>query len=156
MAFDPQLDLRLERVIRAPRALVWQAWTDPRHLVHWFTPPPVKTTECRIDLRPGGEFFARMVAPDGTEMINRSCYLEVVAGERLVWTDALLPGFRPSGASFMTAMLTFADCPEGTLYAATAIHQDLAGVQRHKDLGYDDGAAQVAQQLETYCQQLKG
>ena len=53
---DPKLDLVLERVVDVPPELVWRAWTEPKHLMPWFTPAPWKTVDCEIDLRPGGIF----------------------------------------------------------------------------------------------------
>ncbi|MFA7638367.1 MAG: SRPBCC domain-containing protein, partial [Parvibaculum sp.] len=52
---DPKLDLVLERVVDVSPRLVWRAWTEPAHLLKWFTPKPWETVDCRIDLRPGGE-----------------------------------------------------------------------------------------------------
>ena len=46
---------------------VWRAWTEPERLKRWFTPAPWTTTECEIDLRPGGAYRIHMRAPDGTE-----------------------------------------------------------------------------------------
>jgi uncharacterized protein YndB with AHSA1/START domain len=43
---DPALDLRIERVIRAPRARVWKAWTGPQDLARWWLPAP---TQCRLE-----------------------------------------------------------------------------------------------------------
>ena len=39
-AINPELDLVLEREVDVPPHLVWAAWTDPKHIVHWFTPAP--------------------------------------------------------------------------------------------------------------------
>ena len=58
-------DLVLERLLNAPRRLVWEAWTNPEHLKRWWAPKPYETTECEMDLRPGGVFRTRMVGPDG-------------------------------------------------------------------------------------------
>lgn len=74
--FDPKLDLRLERTIDVSPSLVWKAWTEPEHIVHWFTPAPWKTVECKIDLRPGGEFCSVMESPEGERFPNVGCYLE--------------------------------------------------------------------------------
>ncbi len=95
---DPRLDLVLERVLDAPRELLWRAMTTPEHVKQWFTPKPWLITDCEIDLKPGGLFRTRMQSPDGKEVSDRHCcYLDIVPSERLVWTDALLPGYRPSG-----------------------------------------------------------
>ena len=94
---DPKLDLVLERTIDVPPALVWQAWTQPEHIKHWLTPAPWQTVRCDVDLRPRGRFRFVMRSPEGEEHTHDCCYLEIVEGSRLVWTNALLPGFRPAG-----------------------------------------------------------
>ena len=43
---DPALDLELVRDLKAPKALLWKCWTDPRHLVEWFVPKPNKVVAC--------------------------------------------------------------------------------------------------------------
>ena len=92
---DPKLDLVLERTVDVPPELVWLAWTTPEHICKWFTPKPWTTTSCEIDLRPGGAFKAIMCSPEGKEFPNVGCYLEIVPNRRLVFTDALLPGYAP-------------------------------------------------------------
>ncbi len=89
------LDLQLEREVDVPPEAVWAAWTQPDQLVKWFTPAPWTTAECQIDLRPGGMFRTVMRSPEGEDFPNVGCYLEVVPYERLVWTSALAPGYRP-------------------------------------------------------------
>ena len=97
---DPDLDLVLDREIDVPVDLVWKVWTTPEHLQHWFVPKPWTITDCTIDLRPGGAFNTVMRSPEGEEFPNSGCYLEVVPFERLIFTDTLLPGFRPAPAPF--------------------------------------------------------
>src|SRR5262249_60198182 len=92
---DPKLDLVMERVVDAPAHLVWEAWTRPEHLKKWFCPLPWKTTDCEIDLRPGGLFRTVMRGPEGQEIRNLGCYLEVIENQKLVFTSALGPGYRP-------------------------------------------------------------
>lgn len=93
---DPKLDLLLERIVDVPRELIWKVWTTPEHLKPWFCPSPWKTIDCEIDLRPGGIFRTTMQSPEGQDFPNVGCYLEVIPNEKLSWTDALQPGFRPS------------------------------------------------------------
>jgi uncharacterized protein YndB with AHSA1/START domain len=121
----------------------------------WFCPLPWKTIDCEIDLRPGGIFRSTMLSPEGKEFPNTGCYLEVVKHERLVWTDALLPGYRPSEKPFMTATLTFEDHPDGTKYVARALHKNDADRKKHEDMGFEHGWGTVFEQLVVYAQKLK-
>jgi uncharacterized protein YndB with AHSA1/START domain len=133
---DPKLDLVLERTIGVPPALVWEAWTKPEHLRHWFTPKPWTVAHCEVDLRPGGIFRTVMRGPDGEEHDAAGCYLEVVPQRRLTWTDALLPGYRPSANPFFTAIVELEPSGKGTRYTATAIHRDEDGRKKHEEMGF--------------------
>lgn len=145
--FDAQLDLVLTRVVPVPRHLVWKAWTTPELLMQWFTPKPWETVACEIDLRPGGAFNTTMRSPEGTDYPNSGCYLDVVEGERLVFTDALTEGFRPSGKGFMTAYIRLEDAGEGTRYTAQVLHKDVGDRDRHAAMGFADGWGTALDQL---------
>ena len=154
---NSKLDLSFTRVVEVPRALVWRAWTEPELLKPWFCPLPWKTVDCEIDLRPGGIFRTTMQSPEGREFPNLGCYLEVMPNTKLVWTNALLPGFRPSlvtatcGADdegFMfTAMIELADHHQGTQYTATVMHADEAGSKKHAAMGFEEGWGMALDQL---------
>jgi uncharacterized protein YndB with AHSA1/START domain len=148
---DPRLDLLLERVIDVPPARVWQAWTQPRHILKWFTPAPWQTVACEIDLRPGGIFSSTMRSPEGEEFINTGCLLEVVENRRLTFTNALLPGFRPAdfspnGLTF-TAIVTMEPEGVGTRYSALALHNDEATRAKHDAMGFEAGWGKALDQL---------
>ncbi len=151
--FDPKLDLILERKIDAPRKLVWEAWTTPAHLKHWFVPKPWTIGDCEIDLKPGGKFRTVMQSPDGNKIDNTGCYLQIVENELLVWTDGLLPGFRPKTESFMTAHLILEDDGEGTKYTAIVLHKNEDDKKKHEDMGFQDGWGTVVDQLAEYIKQ---
>lgn len=151
---NPALDLVLERVVDVPRHLVWAAWTTPELLMPWFCPAPWKTTECRIDLRPGGEFFTLMRSPEGEAFPNVGCYLDVIPETRLTWTDALLPGFRPSAAPVssgpqfqMTGCIMLEAHGSGTKYTAVALHNNAEDRAQHEAMGFKDGWGTVLDQL---------
>ncbi|MDF3818332.1 SRPBCC family protein [Leptospira sp. 96542] len=150
-SIDPNLDLVLKREVDVPVELVWQAWTEPKHVVEWFTPAPWKTTDCRINLVPGGEFFTNMLSPDGQSMPNLGCFLEVIPFQRLVFTDTLLPGYRPSANPFMTAIILFEKKGNGTLYTAIAKHKDSETKSQHESMGFTDGWGTALDQLVTYA-----
>lgn len=150
IAADPKLDLVLEREIDVPVELVWRAWTTPEHLRHWFAPKPWEITSCEVDLRPGGALSFTMRSPDGQEFPNTQCYLEVVPNRRLVTTDTLLGGYRPSPNPFFTAVLDMTPRGTGTLYRATAIHGSEAGRKQHEEMGFHDGWGTVLTQMVEY------
>ncbi len=155
---DPALDLSFERIVEVPKELVWKAWTQPEHLKHWFTPAPWKTIDCEIDLRPGGRFFTVMQSPEGQTFPGTGCYLEVIENERLTWTNALLPEFRPAplpqagetGAFFFTATIQLAPHGTGTRYTATVRHGDTGGCEKHKAMGFEQGWGTALEQLVVY------
>ncbi|MGY4645797.1 SRPBCC family protein [Cellulomonas sp. URHB0016] len=78
----------ITRVLDAPRAAVWRAWTDPDEMTHWYHPRGLTTPResVAVDLRPGGEYRYTMVAPDDTAYPTGGVYREVVEPERLVFT----------------------------------------------------------------------
>ncbi|MCB9882103.1 MAG: SRPBCC family protein [Planctomycetes bacterium] len=145
---DPALDLVLERVVDVRPELVWKAWTVPEHLMHWFTPRPWETIECEIDLRPGGIFRTRMRSPEGEVMpSDPGCYLEVVEHRKLVFTDALGPGYRPKGDAFMTAIIRLQPEGAGTRYTAIVKHKDEEARKQHEDMGFLHGWGKALDQL---------
>ena len=151
---DAELDLVLERVIDVPRESVWAAWTRPELLVRWFTPAPWQTVECEIDARPGGIFRTVMRGPGGESSGGVGCFLEVVPNERLVWTDALLPGFRPASTPFFTAEIRLAREGEGTRYTAIARHGSAETCKQHAEMGFHEGWGKALDQLVALMKQL--
>ena len=158
---DPKRDLVLDRVVDVPHELVWTVWTTPEHLVKWYVPRPWTVAECEIDLRPGGIFRTVMRSPEGEDFENVCCYLDIRRNQRLVWTDALHPGYRPafkplaSGpAAFFTAVLTLLPQGQKTRYVATVMHRDEADRKRHEELGFHDGWGTVLDQLVEYAKTM--
>jgi uncharacterized protein YndB with AHSA1/START domain len=158
---DPKLDLVLERVVDVPRELVWAAWTTPEHLKQWFAPAPWTTVDCEIDLRPGGIFRTVMRSPEGQDFPNTGCYLEIVQNEKLVWTTALGPGYRPATASdataapfLITAVISLEAQGNRTKYTATVIHGDEATCRKHEEMGFHQGWGATLDQLVKLAQKM--
>lgn len=151
---DPTLDLVLTRDLDAPRDLIWQCWTTPEHLVHWFVPKPHRVTACHLDVRPGGACNTTFDV-DGNLIENTGVYLEVIPNEKLVFTDTYSEGWKPAPDPFMTAILLFEDLGAGrTRYTAIARHRSAETAQVHRDMGFFDGWGTVASQLEAYARGL--
>lgn len=144
----PELDLTVSRIIRAPRWRVWNAWADPASFEQWWVPAPALCRVREMDLRPGGAFRTEF-SQDGAEFGPHitGCFLAVDELERVVFTDALLAGWRPAEDAFVTAVITMKVHPEGTAYTATAMHRSIADRDRHEQLGFHDGWGTVTRQL---------
>jgi uncharacterized protein YndB with AHSA1/START domain len=158
---NPELDLVLERVIDVPVELVWKAWTEPEHLKAWYCPRPWSVSDCELDLRPGGIFSATMRSPEGQEFVNLGCYLDIVPKERIIWTDALQPGYRPAekgilGDLFLTAIITMIPEGTGTRYKAVAMHHNAENRKRHEEMGFHEGWSTCLDQLVEHMKAVAG
>jgi uncharacterized protein YndB with AHSA1/START domain len=113
----------LQRVIKAPRQVVWGAWMNPETLPQWWGPDGFSCRTKRIDLRAGGEWVFDMIAPDGTVFPNHHRYGEVRADDRigyeLLWgengpkhADAWAAFEEADGATKVTLGMVFSTAAE--------------------------------------------
>lgn len=154
MILDPETDLTFTRTLDAPRSVLWDCWTDPAHIRHFFIPKPHTIEACEMDLRCGGKFNTTFNV-DGNIIRNTGVFLEIVDGRRLVFTDTYSEGWKPAADPFMTAIIDFADADKGgTTYTATARHSSPEARKSHEDMGFFDGWGMVATQLEDYARSL--
>jgi uncharacterized protein YndB with AHSA1/START domain len=156
---NPDLDLTVARVIRAPRDAVWRAWTDPAQLERWWVPAPTVAHVEQLDVRPGGGFVTRM-SDDGVEFVPHvdAVFLLVDEGERLVFTNAVDSAWRPADPApvAMTAEVTFGDHVDGTDYRVVVRHRSPADRSRHEELGFFDGWGSVTEALADLAEQEAG
>ncbi|MFA5985522.1 MAG: SRPBCC family protein [Methylococcaceae bacterium] len=154
--FNPELDLRFERLVELSPAQIWSAWTTPALLKQWFCPLPWRVVACEIDLQPGGKFNTLMQSPEGQEFPNNGCILEITPNQRLIWSNAFLPGFRPAklpendktGAAFaFTGIISLSPQAHGTLYQASVLHADRAGRDQHAAMGFEAGWGMALSQM---------
>lgn len=129
----------LQKVIRAPRAVVWNAWMNPETLPQWWGPQGFSCRTRRIDLRQGGEWVFDMIGPDGTVYPNHHLYGEVRPHERFGY--ALLWG--ENGPKHADAWAAFEDQDGSTLVTLGMVFSTAA--EFHKARGF--GAVELG--LET-------
>jgi len=145
---NPDLDLTISRVIKAPRPVIWSAWTDRASFEQWWVPAPAKCKVLEMDLRPGGSFVTQISEKGGDFMPHLSgCFLAIDDLERIVFTNSLVGGWRPAEQPFMTAIITLQDHPMGTDYVAHVMHKNHADRNMHEEMGFYDGWGTVAEQL---------
>lgn len=149
------LTLSFTRRLAASPANVWRCWTEPDLIKEWFAPKPVETTEAEIDPVPGGGFRVVMVVPEHGEMRHPAgCILVADPGRRLVWTNALGPGFRPNRIGdgpmdfAFTAEIRLEPDGDGCRYTATVSHATKEATEAHERMGFHDGWGAATTQLE--------
>lgn len=136
----------LQRVIRAPRAVVWSAWMNPETLPLWWGPEGFSCRTKRIDLRPGGEWVFDMIGPDGTIFPNHHLYGEVRREERFGYT--LLWG--ENGPKHADAWASFEDQDGFTKVTLGMILSTAAEFQEAKGFGAIELGMQTLAKLDRF------
>lgn len=147
---NPDLDLGLDRVIRASPQDVWAAWTTPALLEQWFIPAPLTCRVDRLEAQPGAAFVTWM-SEDATAFVPYvdGCFVVVEPVRRLVFTNGLDSRWRPADPSpvAMTAEIVLEEHADGTHYRVVVRHRDPSTRARHEELGFHDGWGAATAQL---------
>jgi uncharacterized protein YndB with AHSA1/START domain len=114
-------ELTYTRVFDAPRELVFRCMLEPERLTHFWGPAGVSTPleTIKVDARPGGVFETVMVNDsDGSRYPTRAAYVEIVAPERIVWTEpdsgvTTTSTFRDLGGERTELQIRQANAPPG-------------------------------------------
>jgi uncharacterized protein YndB with AHSA1/START domain len=151
----PIKELTISRTFDAPRALVYQAWTEARHVANWFAPDIFEVPECTWDAVPGGTLYLVMEGM-GARFPMSGVFQEVVPQEKLVFTAATM--FDEDGVPAIENIttVTFADAAGKT---AVTVYQAVtkAGPGSEFPLaGMDEGWKQTIAKLEGYVASLVG
>lgn len=160
MKLDPTRDLVVERVLKAPPALVWRCWSDPKLLCQWYMPQPWVLADAQIDLRPGGRFFLLAQGPDGQQFPNEGSILLAEPERKLVFTDLMTQDYSPVarvsadfGPAF-TAVMTFEPEGTGTRYRSVARHSSAGDCSANAEMGWTEGTKVTSDQLATLSESL--
>lgn len=102
----PSAELRLTRLISAPREVVFEVWTRPEHLIEWWGPEGFSLPSCELDFRVGGAFRYRMRNAAGGDHWLRGVFQEIIEPERLAFTFAWGDAERATGP-VMLVTITF-------------------------------------------------
>ncbi|MBM3526913.1 MAG: ATPase [Alphaproteobacteria bacterium] len=141
------------RVIAAPRDLVFEAFTDPKHLAHWWGPVGFTTTTSAFEMKPGGGWRFVMHGPDGRDYENRITFDEIVRPERIRYHHG--GGDEVEPVQFRT-VVTFEDL--GGNRTRLTLHATFPSTQARdhviKNYGADKGAAETLARLDDYVRTM--
>lgn len=135
---DANRTMVIERIIAAPVATIWAAWTDPKALPEWWGPDGFSCRTTRIDLRDGGEWVFDMIGPDGTVYPNHHKDIRHRAMERIDYT--LLWG--ENGPKHADASVRFEDLGDRTKVTLSMTFVTVEEYETAKGFG----AAELGQQ----------
>lgn len=136
----------LQRVIRAPRSVVWGSWMNPDTLPQWWGPDGFSCRTTRIDLRAGGEWLFDMIGPDGTVFPNHHRYVavepETRIGYQLLWGE--------NGPKHADAWASFEDQDGATKVTLGMVFSSTAEFQEAKGFGAVELGLQTLGKLEQF------
>ena len=132
------------RVVDAPRALVFEAFTKCEHLKRWMGPCNVTMVSCETDLRPGGRYRFVFRSPDGKEVGFSGEFREVVPPERIVRTFVFEP--IPDAAALETLELVESDGK--TTITTTTLHKTVENRDGHVGSGMEAGMTEGYARLD--------
>ncbi len=131
-------ELRITRVFDAPKSLVFEAWSRAEYVSRWFTPAPLTTPSCEVDLRPGGVFRLVMRMPDGMEFPMDARFTEVVPGERIVFEAQIHDGLD------VHTTVTFSERDGKTTLAVHQVYSHESDATRGAQAGWTKTLDQLA------------
>lgn len=129
--------IRLTRGFAAPRAEIFEAWTQPKHVTYWWDAAGEPLAVCEIDLRPGGAF--KFVTKGHPEMPFAGTYHEIAPPERLV--------FEAIGATGRVILQDVAGQTHMTVEIACRSAEQL---EQYLKMGVDAGTSQTLDNLVAY------
>jgi uncharacterized protein YndB with AHSA1/START domain len=136
----------MTRTFDAPRALVWTAFTDPRHVAKWYGGHGYANEVREMDLRPGGRWRIAMRTPDGTVYEMDFVFVEVVKPERLVWKDARHPR-PPKGLLHVVQTMSLEDAGRKTRMKLVSRFDSFADRDAAMNMGFTGTITQGAEKL---------
>jgi uncharacterized protein YndB with AHSA1/START domain len=143
-------EIIINRLIDAPRDLVWRMWTEPEHLEKWWGPNGFTVTTHDIDIRVGGEWNFIMHGPDGRDYPNKIVFTEIVKPEHISHDHGA-----DDGVVQFQAIITFEEMDGKTNLTMKSIFPSAKERDRVvREVGAIEGAKQTIGRLAAYVESL--
>jgi uncharacterized protein YndB with AHSA1/START domain len=148
----------VEREFTVSRALLFEVFTQPEHLKHWWAPQPYTIPTCTVDLRPGGIWHYSMRSPEGQEHWARSVYREIVPSEKLVYISTFADEHANpiEGTPEHLTTILFTEEEAGKTKATARVQFTSAeALKVALDMGMQQGMSMTWDYLVEYVQELR-
>lgn len=145
--------LVISRLLDAPQELVFEAWTDPKHLVNWYGPDGFTITSELMEVKPGGMWKFMMHGPDGRDYPNKIIFIDVVRPEKLVYKHA---GDGDTEHIRFHVTVTFEKLDNQTRLTMNSVFESGEELDRvNKEYGAIEGGKQTVNRLAEYLLSIK-
>ncbi|HWB86597.1 MAG TPA: SRPBCC family protein [Bryobacteraceae bacterium] len=145
-------EIVMTRVFDALPALVFEAWTNPEHVIHWWGPQGCALAVCEIDLRAGGSWHFVLIGPDSKDYPFRGTYHDIAPPERLVYTQIF--DIHPWSNQETLISVNFAGQNGQTLIRQTILHPTTEVRNAHISPGMKAGAAETLDRLADHLKTM--
>ncbi|WP_378173394.1 SRPBCC domain-containing protein [Aquimarina sp. SS2-1] len=137
--------LSLKRTFNAPIQLVWDAWSNPEHIVNWWGPKGMETKIIEHNFSVGGSWKYIMLMPDGNEFIAEGIYKEIIELRSIISSA----NFKPMTEGVEIQAL-FEQAGDQTNFTFNVVHPTEEYCQQQEKMGFMNGWGAVFNRLETY------
>jgi len=144
----------MRRTFDAPRDVVWNVFTDPKHVVSWYGGHGFSNPKCEMDVRPGGRWSHVMRTPDGSEFPIESVFVEVVKPEKLVWQSADFGTGGEAGPRRVRNTVTLEDAGKQTSWKLVALFESIAARDGASKMGFSKMVSQGSEKLNDIVRSL--
>ncbi|MGQ0540356.1 MAG: SRPBCC domain-containing protein [Blastocatellia bacterium] len=153
-------ELVITREFDAPRDLVWQVWTEPKHIEKWFGPEGFNTRVKSMDFRQGGKWEYVMIGPDGAEYPFGGVYLEIEPIEKVVSTNEFGEEYTErnpdiSMPKIMSVTTLFEDHGTTTRVVIKTTHATAEDRKKHEEMGVVAGWNSSFDKMDDYLAELQ-
>ena len=137
--------LTLKRTFDVPVKLVWEAWTQPEHVINWWGPKGMKIEVIEHEFSVGGKWKYVMPMPDGSEFISEGEYLEIVEFKKIITTA----NFKPMTEGVEIQAL-FEENGDKTNFTFNVVHQTEEYCKQQEKMGFYNGWGSAFDRLDTF------
>jgi uncharacterized protein YndB with AHSA1/START domain len=142
-------ELKITRILNTPRELVFEAWTNPKHLAEWWGPKGFTNPVCEADAKPGGKIYIEMKGPNGIVYPMKGMFKEIIKPEKIVFVSSAVD---KNGNEIFEVLntVTFANENGKTKLTLHAVVDDISDEARPYIDGMDQGWSQSIDKLEAF------
>ncbi len=137
--------LTLERTFNAPIKLVWEAWSQPEHIVNWWGPKGMETKVIEHNFEPGGSWKYSMMMPDGNEFLAEGVYSEIVEQVKIISSA----DFKPMTEGVELQAYFKADGDQ-THFTFSVVHETEEYCRQQEEMGFYNGWGSVFDRLNEF------